>query len=141
MPKEPFLRLTRLLPAPPQAVFDAWTDAEGMRTWFCPTDTMTHAEATLDVRVGGKWRIAMHGEGVYVQEGEYIEIDPPNKLVMTWRSDMLQGKETVVTVELAPHGADETELTLTHEAFDAEESRDSYHGGWGEIIRKLGETV
>ncbi|NNL67247.1 MAG: SRPBCC domain-containing protein [Myxococcales bacterium] len=141
MPKDPFLRITRILPAPPDVVFQAWTDAEGMRTWFCPADTMTHAEASLDVRPGGKWRIAMHGEGVYVQEGEYLEVDPPRKLVMTWRSEMLENKDTTVTVELAPHGSGETELTKTHEAFNNAANRDGYEGGWGAIAEKLGRHL
>ena len=141
MPKDPFLSVTRILPAPPEAVFEAWTDPTGMRSWFCPMDTMTHAEVELDVQVGGKWRIAMHGEDVYVQEGEYLAIDAPRSLVMTWRSTMLEPAETKLTVVLAAHGTDQTELTLTHEAFNDSEYRDGYQGGWDSILGKLAKHL
>ena len=137
MPREPFLHLTRVLPAAPEAVFEAWIDPTGMRSWFCPGEGITHADVELDAKLGGKWRIAMHGENLYVQEGEYLEFDPPRKLVMSWRSSMLEQAESTVTVTLAPHGDGETELTLTHEGFNTGETRDGYRGGWDYIFGKL----
>jgi uncharacterized protein YndB with AHSA1/START domain len=48
----------RRLPAPREVVFEAWIDPEGIREWMCPGDVVS-AEATLDVRVGGSFRIIM----------------------------------------------------------------------------------
>lgn len=48
------LRLTRVLPATPDQVFDAYTDAEKQRIWFTILDTEpTVAEIEVDLRVGG----------------------------------------------------------------------------------------
>jgi uncharacterized protein YndB with AHSA1/START domain len=46
------IRLVRVLPAPPEEVFDAWTDPESIREWMCP-GAIYETAATLDVRVNG----------------------------------------------------------------------------------------
>jgi uncharacterized protein YndB with AHSA1/START domain len=93
------------------------------------------AEAELDVRPGGGFRIVMRAEGVtIVHTGEYLEVDPPRRLVFTWISPYTDGP-SVVTVDLLPHG-DETELVLTHSALPAK-IVESHRGGWGAMIARL----
>jgi len=49
------LRLTRVLPATPEEVFDAYTDAEKQRIWFSILDTTPGiVEIEVDLRVGGQ---------------------------------------------------------------------------------------
>src|SRR4051794_32536667 len=49
------LRLTRVLPATPDQVFDAYTDAEKQRIWFSILDeTPGVVEIDVDLRVGGR---------------------------------------------------------------------------------------
>lgn len=68
-------------------MFDAWTDAEGMRRWMCPREGFT-TEAVLDPRVGGSFRIVMKGpQRDYEHSGEYQVMDPPHKLAFTWISE------------------------------------------------------
>ena len=43
----------RVLPASPEEVFDAWTDAKSVREWMCP-GAISEAVATLDVRINGR---------------------------------------------------------------------------------------
>ena len=65
----------RVLPAGPEAVFAAWSDADSLRQWMVPGD-LERAEAEVDFRVGGRFRIVMHGaERDYVQHGEYLAIE------------------------------------------------------------------
>ena len=42
---------------------------------------MTRATATVDFRVGGRFRIVMHGEKDYEHTGKYLVIEPDKKLV------------------------------------------------------------
>jgi uncharacterized protein YndB with AHSA1/START domain len=51
------LTIRRLISATREEVFDAWLDAEGMRTWMCPGDCHA-AEAQLDARVASSLRSA-----------------------------------------------------------------------------------
>ena len=121
--------------ASPDAVFDAWTDPEGLGAWFSPMTTASVPK--LDLRVGGEFQIDMHGDGEdYVHTGQYVEIDRPRKLAFTWRSDGTGQQETLVTLALEPAG-DGTSLTLTHVDFPSVESRDNHEKGWTAIAAKL----
>jgi uncharacterized protein YndB with AHSA1/START domain len=130
------IRLQRLLPASPQEVFDAWTDPESLRHWFCPgTVSLTGVE--LDVRVGGQFRIVMRDETKdLVHAGEYREVTPPQRLVFTWRSSATYNQETLVTIELHPKG-NETELVLTHERLPDASAAGKHESGWRDAVRKL----
>jgi uncharacterized protein YndB with AHSA1/START domain len=124
------------MPAPREVVFESWIDPEGLHEWMCPGDVVS-AEATLDVRVGGSFRIVMKGaDRDHVHTGTYQVVERPSKLVFTWSADNIPGEMTLVTVELFPHG-DESELMLTHERFPKTDVAKRYEGGWGMIADKF----
>lgn len=127
------LRIRRLLPAPPSDVYSAWTDPESLRDWLSPVG---HAEAEVDLRVGGSFRIVMVGDGHRVEHtGEYLELTPPERLVFTWSSPYTGPEPSVVTVELRSHDTG-TELLLTHERLP-EGAADSHGRGWGAMLERL----
>jgi uncharacterized protein YndB with AHSA1/START domain len=141
------LSIRRRMPAKRELVFEAWTDPRGLREWMCPGDTVS-AEASLDLRVGGSYRIVMKSKTRdHVHTGVYQVVEPPSKLVFTWTQE---GDEvpTLVTVEFLAHG-DESELVLTHERFQDADVMKRYQGGWGQIAeqfaaylaRKIGTTA
>src|SRR3954447_13983257 len=87
MTDSPGFTITRTIAAPPEAVFDAWVTPESLATWWggnqvdIPLDSLT-----LDARVGGKWKATLaigNGMDDFHWYGEYLEVDRPNKLVMT----------------------------------------------------------
>jgi uncharacterized protein YndB with AHSA1/START domain len=130
------LVLRRILPASREQVFAAWTDAESMRDWMCPGEIVS-AEAHLDPRVGGAYRIVMRDRaGAYEHTGEYLVVEPPARLVFTWIAKNTGGRPTLVTVELFPHEHG-CELVLTHEKLPEGEVLDRYRGGWGQITERL----
>jgi uncharacterized protein YndB with AHSA1/START domain len=130
------LSVRRRMPAPREVVYEAWVDPQGMREWMCPGDVVS-AEASLDVRVGGSYRIVMKAkERDHVHTGVYQVVDPPSKLVFTWSTAETPGEMTLVTVELFPHG-NESELVLTHERFAKADVAKRYEGGWGAIADKF----
>ncbi|MCU1273435.1 MAG: hypothetical protein JWO48_866 [Bryobacterales bacterium] len=134
------LVLRKMIPASREEVFAAWTDSDSMRHWMCPGDSVT-AEAQMDVRVGGSFRILMKGpKQDYDHTGEYRVIDRPSKLSFTWISKGTDLKSTIVTVELFEReGA--TELILTHENFPSPESVGHHAGGWGKIADLLADYL
>lgn len=129
------MSVRRKMPAPREVVYQAWIDPQGIREWMCPGD-VTSAEAVLDVRVGGSYRIVMKGKDRdHVHTGVYQVVEPNAKLVFTWTQE---GNEviTLVTVEFLPRGS-KSELVLTHERFTKSDVAKRYESGWGTIADKL----
>lgn len=132
------VRLERILPASRDEVFAAWTEPEQMSRWLSPRG---RAEVEADVVVGGRLHVVMIDADVRIEhDGEFLEIEPPGRLVFTWRSPFTGGdRPSVVTVELFDDdGA--TRLVLTHRGLPAHE-RDPHAGGWGAILDRLGAVV
>lgn len=126
----------RRMPAPREIVFEAWIDPRGIHEWMCPGDSIS-AEATLDVRVGGSYRLVMKGKDKdHVHIGTYQVVEPPSKLVFTWAGAENPADVTLVTVEFFPHG-DESELVLTHERFPKPDLAQRYENGWNTIAEKF----
>ena len=134
------VRIERTLPAPPEQVFRAWTDAESLRQWMLPGD-IQRCEVRCDPRVGGRFEIVMLGEERYVQHGEYLVIDPPRRLVFSWFSASLPDARTQVSVELAATQDGGTRLVLVHEDLPDDPSYAGHEDGWGDILRHLGEHL
>jgi len=132
------LTLTRRLQAAPERVWHAWTDPQALRRWFGPSDELTMLVAEADVRVGGRFRIAMKaldGE-VHDARGVYREVVRNKKLVFTWAWHSTPEQESLVTVRLEPDGTG-TRLTLSHEQFADAAVRDRHQEGWGGCLDKL----
>ena len=133
------LVITRTFKAPVERVYAAWTDAEQIKRWFAPGD-MSVPAAEADVRKGGRYRVQMSEGGgdcaFHTTGGVYREVIPNQRLVFTWQwqgSDV----ETLVTLEFKSLSANETELTLRHEGFDSEDTRDKHGQGWDGCLAKL----
>ena len=127
------VRITRLIDAPRDDVFRAWTDPEQIRRWWGPGE-FTCPEAEVDLRPGGRYRLAMQPRSgdPFVVGGTYREIEPPARLVYTWRWETgpaADGSESLVSVEFNPHG-DGTEVVLTHTDFPESHGPAPYQMGW-----------
>ena len=122
-------------------VFAAWCRPELMAEWFFPAPGW-RADVTADVRVGGRYRVAMHDPsgGVHVQEGAYAAIEPDARLVFTWTCLELGVADSLVTVELRDLGS-ETELTLSHELPDDATILREHEGGWNGCLGSLARAV
>jgi uncharacterized protein YndB with AHSA1/START domain len=130
------LVVRKLIRATCHEVFQAWTDPESISQWMCP-GSCTTAEATLDVRTGGKFRIVMKdGEKAVEHTGEYQVVEPPSRLAFTWISKGTDQLPTLVTVDLKEAGP-YCELTLTHERFVRPEAVPRHEKGWTDIVNKL----
>ena len=131
------LVVSRIYPASVERVFKAWTDANQLGQWFAPTDDYT-TKASVDLRVGHEYRIAITHKGgnVHTILGTYHLIDPPRKLVYTWRWEGGPMADTLVTVDFSPEG-EATKVTITHEQFTNSEDRDKHAEGWNGCLNRL----
>src|SRR4051794_2960908 len=112
------LVVRRVIPAPRERVFAAWLDPARLSKWMRPGG-VTGATVEVDPKVGGKFRIVMiEGPKHFEHTGEYLVIEPPERLEFTWISDATDHRPTVVTIEFLEREA-ETELVLTHRRLPA----------------------
>lgn len=142
MQRTTHLVITRVLPASRERVFAAWTTPELLRKWFCPGDDMDVPVADVDAREGGAYRIVMRNKAgeTYSPSGTYEKIVPDEQLVFSWRwadSELV----TRVTMDLKSLGANETEMTLTHEGFPDADARDRHNEGWEGCLARLAKTL
>ena len=134
------LEISRVIEAPRDRVYAAWTDPEQLKQWFGPENVKTR-ELVADARVGGTFRwdiINSEGEEMTMR-GEFRELQPDKKIVFTWQWEDDEDWEnhiSIVTVELDDAGGG-TELRLTHEQLPNEESRDGHTRGWESALDKL----
>jgi len=148
--------------APPERVFQAITDPAQLSQWWGQGNLYHMTERGSDLRVGGRWWCAGVGKdgAKFTVEGEYLEVDPPRRLALTWIASYRNGLKTVVSWDLEaqavhslhPNGPRKagtgTRLTLRHEGFAGDAKSAADHGeGWKRIFGWLaayverGETV
>jgi uncharacterized protein YndB with AHSA1/START domain len=131
------LTLVRQIKARPSIVYDAFTRPEQMMRWWGP-DAGPVLIAEADVRVGGRFRVRfrmLDGEEAECF-GEYLEVEPDQRLVFSWHWISTAEHESRVTVELRPT-ADGTELTFTHAQLASEAAAISHREGWTGSLDKL----
>ena len=119
--------------ARPETVFEFFVDPDKMILW-------KGRRAELDATPGGVYRVEINDQAV--ARGEYVEIEPPSRVVFTWGWEGQEsGPHAVapgssrVEVVLAPDG-DGTLVRLRH--FDLPEEARAIHGeGWDLYLGRL----
>lgn len=136
------LAIRRTYDAPVATVYAAWTDPQQLKDWMGPSDAFGPSDVTQDLRVGGRYRIVMHGPNGETHRvgGVYREIVPNRRLVYTWAWESTPERESLVTVEFRSAGQG-TELVLTHERFADTEARDKHQHGWNGCLDRLGRYL
>lgn len=133
------LTLVRRIAARPSIVFEALTTPEGITEWWGP-DAGPVLTAETDVRIGGRFRVRfrMLDGTEHESSGEYLEVNPPVRLAMTWRwlGDEDDGGESRIEIDLRAI-AGGTELVFTHAQLSSEESRKGHTEGWNGALDKL----
>jgi uncharacterized protein YndB with AHSA1/START domain len=142
-PGELTLNMTRVLPAPRPLVFRACTEPAELAKWWGPRGFTTPG-VELDLRVGGSYRFAMQppdGDLFYLT-GEFREVDPPAKLVYTfrWEDPDPDDRETVVTLSFGDLG-ESTELVFTQGVFATEGRHALHEQGWTDGLDRLEQLL
>jgi uncharacterized protein YndB with AHSA1/START domain len=124
------LVVRRIIKATPERVFEAWTNPEQIKKWW-GTESISCPDAEVDLRAGGRYRVANQlpdGRVVWIS-GEFEVVEPPHKLVYTWRMGSDGQDSERVTVRFEPReGA--TEVIIVHERIPNQKTREAHENGW-----------
>ncbi len=140
----PSVRVERTINASAQAVYEAWTDVEKLKQWWGPRG-ITAVAAELDVRPGGAYSISMQPDTgkSFVLSGEYRDVEPPRRIVMTWayRGEAVKDPvESIVTVEFEAQGS-ATRMVLTQEFLKEPPDMKGRDRGWRSSFDRLDEYL
>ncbi|WP_427133486.1 SRPBCC family protein [Pseudarthrobacter sp. S9] len=133
------LNLESTLAGPPEEVFTMLTASTELVKWWGPRGYIIPA-AEVNLTEGGRYRFRMtppDGEPFHLS-GEFLEIDPPWRLVYTfrWEEPAPDDRETVVDLSLGSTGKG-TRVVLSQGPFLTEERLALHRNGWTESFEKL----
>jgi len=143
------LMLTRLIDAPREKLYRAWTDASLLKQWFAPLPYTTPV-AELDVRPGGASLIVMRGpDGKDMpNRGVYLEVAPNRRLVFTdayvkaWEPSDKPFMTVILTFEDEGGKTRYTARVRHWTAADkATHEKMGFHQGWGICADQLTALV
>jgi uncharacterized protein YndB with AHSA1/START domain len=143
------LVLTRLIDAPREKLFKAWTDPALLKQWFAPLPWTTPA-AELDVRPGGANLIVMRGPDgkEFPNRGVYLDVVENERLVFTdayakaWVPSEKPFMTVVVTFE-DEDGKTRYTARVSHWTVADREAHEKmgFHVGWGQCTDQLAALV
>lgn len=148
-PTDRDLLLTRLIDAPPEKVYRAWTEPELLKQWFAPMPYTT-AVAELDVRPGGANLIVMRSpDGAELSNrGVYLEVQPNRRLVFTnayvqaWEPSDKPFMTVVLSFDEEDGKTRYTVLARHWSVADRQAHEQmGFHAGWGQCADQLAALV
>jgi len=128
------VEVTVHIAAEPETVFLYFTDPARYALWM-------GSEARLEPVPGGSYRVRMR-DGVEAA-GEFVEVDPPRRLVFTWGwthdHAVRPGTTRVVVTLRAEDGG--TRVVLRHHGLPDDVQRAHHLAGWELYLDRLGERI
>lgn len=146
MKPEPLV-MSRLLKAPRDTVFRAWSDAAYVKRWFAP-EGIAIPEAVVELHNGGRFEICMRlPDGtLHWSRGRFTEVVAPEKIVFAGAVDGPGGKwfNAVTTISLTEEaGGTRLHVVQEYELF-AREALGALKGaeaGWNSTLAQLGREA
>jgi uncharacterized protein YndB with AHSA1/START domain len=126
------------LPAPPDVVFDEWTDAARLAEWMCPRPARC-LNVEADPRIGGRLGFDIEEAGsTFRVSGNYLTLERPRRVAFTWSCSTWPDPalQTVVTVTIEADGAEASIMTIEHDLLPPALVQQHAHG-WTVISTQL----
>lgn len=128
------IAISRTTVLPPEAIFDAWTDAARFSAWWWPQ--FPDVEYEIDARPGGSYRIWCEAIGIGAH-GEYTLVERPSILTFTWVWDGDGGHPPdPVTVAIDGFG-DGSIVRLVHDCSADADGVADLTQGWSDVLDRL----
>ena len=138
------LRFERLIEAPPERVFDAFTSPDGQREFYGQDAPGWIVESRSDARVGGVWSITFgpSADELYHHRHVFEEIDRPRRIRVTTTETRLDGSSFVTSLEFTFEARGEgTLMTMIQAGFPTQALRDEHLVGVPNAFARLEKTV
>lgn len=140
---EPTIITERFVRASPELLYELWTTPEHMRRWLGPR-YLQMPVCEVDLRIGGAYHYVHQAPdgSEYNFRGEYLELDPPHRIVATFVFEDYPSSIDTVTFEPVDGGT----LVRGHTLHQTMESRDAalasgMEGGIRESYERLDELL
>ena len=134
----PDIRLQRWFEAPPDVVFDAYTDPDAQRA-LRAGELDWVVESKCDLRVGGEWIIRFGpASAPYVERNVFHTVERPHRLVYASTTEWPDGSRVESLMEISLQWLDgRTLLTLTQRGVPPGDVERGYIDGWNEFLDGL----
>jgi uncharacterized protein YndB with AHSA1/START domain len=137
------ISITRVFEAPRERVWREWAEPERFAGWFGGESEVQLSSVTMDVRVGGAWRLTMHTrDGEILWHGEYREVVEPERMVFTLSDEPpREATYALATVELEELGDGRTEMRFEqHGSLSPDQARAARYG-WSRLFDRIAERL
>jgi uncharacterized protein YndB with AHSA1/START domain len=134
------LRLERVIDAPPDVVFEAFTTDGGQQAFYGQDDPGWIVESDCDLRVGGVWTVTFGPSRSHRHVFEVI--DRPSRLVLATSEFRADGSSLEFAIEVTfeeQHG--KTLMTMTQSGFPTAELRDEHGRGAPNAFARLERAI
>lgn len=138
------LVISRVIEAPPERVFKAWTTR--LTEWWGPHG-MTTPFVEMELRPGGVFRTVMRApDGTeYPTKGVFLEVVENERIVFTdaydpgWQPSPDRFFTAITTFTALPGGKTEYKARALHWTVEQREQHEQmgFHHGWGESLDRL----
>lgn len=127
--------------APRKKVFETWTKPEWLKKWFRADEGYTCSLAEVDLRVGGKFALAMDLPGQPQTKffGEYQVVHLDQSLVYTWQGG--EGEHVTLVTALFTDRGSGSRIDFTHGIFRSEEAKRLHMQGWMACFKMLEKVL
>jgi uncharacterized protein YndB with AHSA1/START domain len=128
--------------APVDAVWNAWTTTQGVKSFFAP-------DARVEARPDGPFEIYMNPYAEPGMKGadnmRFLAVQPQKMISYTWNAPPslpeARQQRTVVIVRFAPAGEGQTQVTLTHlgwgDGGEWDKAYQYFDRAWGSVLGNL----
>lgn len=128
---------SRLIPAEPERLFEAWTSPAHLCRWWGPPGGHC-VSAIVELRVGGRYQLdnTLADGSTVIISGQFTVVDAPRKLAYTWQVRPGPDRSELVTVTFAARDAG-TKITVEHVQIHDEHSKAEHAAGWTACLDRL----
>jgi uncharacterized protein YndB with AHSA1/START domain len=138
------LRFERLIDAPPDVVFDAFTTNDGQEAFYGQDDPGWIVESACDLRVGGVWTVTFGPARNQLHRHRHVfeVIDRPRRLVLATTEFRADGSSFDFEIEFTFEARDDrTLMTITQAGFPTAELRHEHARGVPNAVARLERAV
>jgi uncharacterized protein YndB with AHSA1/START domain len=144
------LTVSRIIRAPRQVVWNAWTNSANFAKWWVPAPQICRV-LDMDLRPGGAFRTEISDDGVRFDPhitGCFLAFDELERIVFTdalvagWRPAESSFVTAVITLKDHADGTEYNATAMHRNIADRNQHEElGFHDGWGTVTRQLAELV